>query len=198
MSILLGREAAITNVFVLSTGRCGSTTFIRAASHMTNFTAGHEGRSRMVGDERMAFPADHIEADNRLSWMLGRLDRAYGESGRYVHLMRDPAAAAKSFEERRGVGIIAAYRSGILMNSAEPWQRVCEDYVATVTTNIQAFLNDKPHTMTFRLENAKEDWPAFWEWIGAQGDLAASMEEWNTAHNSGFVRRGIRGLIGKK
>jgi hypothetical protein len=46
------------NVFVLCTGRCGSTTFARACRHMTNYGVGHESRIGKLGEERLAFPPD--------------------------------------------------------------------------------------------------------------------------------------------
>ena len=42
-----------------------------------NFTAAHESRKSLVGGARLAYPDRHIEADNRLSWILGRLGRAF-------------------------------------------------------------------------------------------------------------------------
>lgn len=77
------------NVFVLSTGRCGSTTFVKACEHITNFSAAHESRTGLLGAARLDYAGNHIEADNRLSWLLGRLDRTYGNAAFYVHLRRD-------------------------------------------------------------------------------------------------------------
>jgi len=79
-----------TNIFVLSTGRCGSTTFYKACSHFSNYTSGHETLSSKLGIQRFAYPAFHIESDNRLSWLLGRLDTEYGNSAFYVHLTSRP------------------------------------------------------------------------------------------------------------
>jgi len=97
------------NVFVLCTGRCGSRAFIRACRRSTNFSAGHETRLRRLGPDRFAYPVNHIEADNRLSWLLGRLDVAYGDSAAYVHLMRDEEATALSLLVRYSHNIMAAY-----------------------------------------------------------------------------------------
>ncbi len=55
------------DVFVLCTGRCGSTTFIKACAHITNYTAAHESRTGLLGSDRLDYPGKHIEADNRLS-----------------------------------------------------------------------------------------------------------------------------------
>lgn len=174
------------NVFILNTGRCGSTTFIKACAHITNFASGHETRSHLIGADHMAYPQDHIEADNRLSWFLGRLDEAYGDQAFYVHLRRDDRTTARSFVNRYERGIIKAYREEVLLHFAgdkEPID-VAMDYVHTVNSNIKAFLRGKPHQMDFLLENAESDFKLFWERIGAQGDLDAALNEWRTPHNA--------------
>jgi len=174
------------NVFILNSGRCGSTTFIQACRHISNFTAGHESRIRLIGPERLAYPDRHIEADNRLSWLLGRLDQRYGDRAFYVHLNRERAAAAASFARRSEFGIMKAYREGILLDG-EPElsaHALALDYLDTVEANITLFLRDKPYQMGFRLEHGQEDFARFWRWIGAEGDLARALAEWDTRHNA--------------
>lgn len=153
---------------------------------MTNRTAGHETRISLVGDERLAYPPGHIEADNRLSWLLGRLEDRYGADAWYVHLVRDETATAQSFVARYDRGIMLAYRTGIINKpSADvPPMDMALDYVRTVNRNIAAFLRDKPHTMTVRLEHAQEDFRAFWDWIAAEGDLDAALAEWDVRHDA--------------
>ena len=86
------------NVFVLSTGRAGSKTFVLACEYLSNFTAGHETRADQIGSSRFEYPINHIEADNRLTWHLGLLGRKYdGRDVFYVHLKRDPEKIAESF-----------------------------------------------------------------------------------------------------
>lgn len=178
------------NVFVLCTGRCGSTTFYRACSHITNFTAAHESRVTLLGPERLAYPANHIEVDNRLSWLLGRLDRTYGDSAFYVHLTRDREAVAESFMRRYEKGIIKAYRDGILMRESRrklPAPKpldLCFDYIDSVTANIEYFLNDKSNKMSLALERASDEFRSFWDSIGAEGDFSAALKEWNILHNA--------------
>jgi len=174
------------NVFVLNTGRCGSTTFIRACSHITNYSAAHESRIHKIGPARLAYPENHIEADNRLSWLLGRLDEAFGDDALYLHLHRDPRAVAASFARREAYGIMKAYREGILLGG-EPAQTPLElarDYIDTVEGNIRLFLRGRPHTMEFRLEEAKEAFVDFWNRIGAEGDLKRALAEWEIRHNA--------------
>ncbi len=129
------------NVFVLSTGRSGTTTFIKACSHITNYSAAHESLSRYVGAARFSYPNDHIEADNHLSWHLGRLDQNYGSNAFYVHLLREQEATACSFASRYNSGIMLAYRTGILMGGTEHITplMIANDYYATINANMNFF-----------------------------------------------------------
>ncbi len=174
------------NVFVLNSGRCGSTTFIRACAHIRNYSAAHESRLRLLGPARLAYPQRHIEADNRLSWYLGRLERTYGDRACYVHLQRVRAAAAASFSRRMEFGIMQAYREGMLLGgeAGQTDLQLAEDYLETVEANIAQFLRDKTRRMDFSLENAKADFPRFWELIEAQGDLDAALAEWDVSYNA--------------
>lgn len=191
------------NVFVLCTGRCGSTTFARACGHMANWTAGHETRSHLWGADRLAYPAGHIEADNRLSWMLGRLERAFGPDAAYVHLTRDAEAVAQSYARRHSFGIMQAYQHGIIF--PEPGTRRddrptighARDMVETVNANIDAFLRGKPHVMRMRLEDATTDFPRFWAWVRAEGRLDSAMQEWSIRHNetAPVARSGFGGRV---
>ena len=164
-------------------------TFARACAHFDNDTAAHESRTHHEGAARYAFPDRHIEIDNRLSWLLGRLDRHWGDQAAYVHLTRDPEEVAESFRKRAGQGIIKAYKDVIIARSTGRAKRVpvlefCRDYVDTVTENIATFLADKSHVMHIRLETAQTDFPRFCEWIGATGDMKAALGEFSVRHNA--------------
>lgn len=186
------------NVFVLNTGRCGSSTFAAACGHIANFTAAHESRVPLLGDARLAYPDRHIEVDNRLAWFLGRLDETYGDRAYYVHLTRDAGAVAASWTRRYGVlgGMATGYRDHIL--SGANWHlpigraEAAADYVRTVTENIRLFLKDKTNVLQFRMEAAASDFPRFWEWIDAEGDLAAAMAEWTLRHDTERERTRLR------
>lgn len=177
------------NVFILCTGRCGSTTIIRACEHLTNYTAAHESRTPRLGDERFAYPEGHIEADNRLSWLLARLDAHFGSDAFYVHLRRDREKVASSYANRAHKGIFEAYRgNGILMgNRSADRVSVAADMVDTITANIDYFLRDKPHQMEIWLETAKQQMPEFFERIGAQGDVDAALAEFDVRHNPQMI-----------
>lgn len=173
-------------VFVLNTGRCGSTTFARACEHLTNFTAGHESRTRLMDlGERLDYPDNHIEVDNRLTWFLAPLVERYPDAY-WVHLTRDRSAVIDSFGRRKSP-IIRAFGRGILMHRDEMTDqeraRVAVMYVDTAIATIEAFLRDRDH-MHVALETLDVDFVKFLDRIGAEGDLDAAMDEWGVRHNT--------------
>lgn len=180
------------NVFILCTGRSGSTSFIKACEHITNFTASHESRSHLVGKPRFHFPENHIEGDNRLSWQLGELENTFGKNAYYVHLKRDKHAVVKSFMNRFLLpkSMIYAYANAIKKQPPETLDReqkyaICLDYVETVNTNIEVFLKDKPGQMTIELKDFKSDFKAFCKAIEADCDIEKALKEFELKHNKG-------------
>lgn len=154
---------------------------------MTNYTCGHETRTARLGKDRFDYPENHIEADNRLSWLLGRLDKTYGDNAFYVHLKRDERETARSYARRYSDGIMKAYRGlGILMwlpENSDP-MAVSLDYCHTVNSNIELFLKDKSNKMEVSLENIDRDFVKFWKTIGAEGDLNSALNEFKVKYNA--------------
>jgi hypothetical protein len=179
------------NVFILNAGRSGSKTFARACEHITNYTSAHESRSGLLGEAHFNYPENHIESDNRLSWLLGRLDRRFGDRAFYVHLTRDVTPVAASWAKRSYTGMMNAYRYAVLWHcpkDATPIE-VALDYCDTVEQNIRLFLRDKKNRMEFRLEEGRADFPEFWRRIGAEGDFAAALAEFEVRHNAAWEQR---------
>jgi len=172
------------NVFVLCTGRCGSQTFVRACAHFTNYTAGHETRSRDLGPARLDYPSGHIEADNRLAWFLGRLEQRYGDDAFYVHLKRTPEKVAESYDQRwdHRFSLISGYNRSILMKT-DFNRGVALDMVDTITANIDVFLESKSQVIKIDIDAPQEGFDEFAKRIGAQGDISAALEEFKVTHN---------------
>ncbi len=175
------------NVFVLCTGRCGSTTFARACEHIDNYSSSHESLTEFLGAKRFDYPLNHIEVDNRLSWLLGRLDQAYGNKAFYVHLTRDLEKTCESLVKRINQGIMRAYKTpGILLNmdkSTEPY-KIAEDFCLTVNANIKHFLKDKKKKMNFSLENASSDFVKFCNYIDAELNMDVALREFKIKYNA--------------
>jgi len=174
------------NVFILNSGRCGSSTFIKSCQHITNYSSAHESLLTETGLQRFNYPENHIEADNRLSWLLGRLDKRFGDNAFYVHLKRDPKDTADSFSKRIDFGILKAYEQGILMHKEHQLSalNIACDYIETVEANISLFLKGKTNIMEISLDTVKNDFTNFWEKINAQGDLEKALMEWDIRYNA--------------
>lgn len=172
------------NVFVLCTGRCGSLSLAKACGHITNFTVGHETLVDKIGHDRVAYPDQHIEIDNRLAYFLGRLDAKYGTRAFYVHLMRDEHETALSFERRTGIMDLYSHSNGIFIGNIEASRyELALDYVRRVNENIVAFLLDKLY-MNFHIENYAVDFARMCLLIGASVDYDAAMAEFVARHNA--------------
>ncbi len=180
----------IMRVFILSTGRSGSLSFARACGEISNYTVGHESRSRRLGEARLDYPDGHIEADNRLAWFTGALDRRFGNEAFYVHLIRERKEVVESYNRRwvRYGSLIRAYCEGIhqiTIHTLDPERRleVVEDFYDRVNENISLFLKDKEKVLTMHLEQIQEEFPRFWDAIGAEGDLDRALGILETRHN---------------
>lgn len=180
------------NVFVLNTGRCGSTSFAKVCEHIDNYTAGHETLVHEVGPARFAYPDQHIEADNRLSWMLGSLGRHFDDDGTlYVHLTRNPEEVVSSFLHRWDSpfrsSAIRAFGHGIVIRAADWSERerleVCRSYVETITHNIEDFLRDRP-SMVIDIADLSTRFADFADRIDATYDVDAAASEMATHHNA--------------
>lgn len=184
----------MAQVFVLCSGRCGSTTFTRACEHLTNFSASHESRTAKLGDDRLDYPDNHVEIDNRLIWYSGRMQEKFGDKPYYVHLLRRESEVAASYAARYRYsrGIMKAWHKAVRLDPTErfyqrnvPVIESAQDMVRALNENIRLFLRDKTQVMTIDIADINDAFPRFWSWIGGQGDLDAAMKEWNVRHNAG-------------
>ena len=182
----------MVNIFALSTGRCGSTTFTKSFSHATNYTSGHEIHARWIGNDYFIYPDNHIESDNRLSWMLGSLDKYYGDNPIYVHLYRDTEEVAQSWAKRYSPnvhsGIMYAFGHGILQQPAifnsKEIAEVANMYVEVVTRNIESFLTNKTKVIRLDIANPEESVQKIWEMGNIEGDIHKALQEWNFKYNA--------------
>lgn len=170
------------NVFVLCTGRCGSSTFARACRHIDNYTVGHE----TAKGYDLEYPQQHVEVDNRLAWFLGRLAGRYPRAY-YVHLLRNREEVAGSFA-RRGAAepakLLHGFMRSIKQGRTAGLLAEAFELVDTVDANLREFLQHRPH-VTVRIEDPAEPLKRMWREIRARGDLAAAMAALDETHNRG-------------
>lgn len=173
-------------VFVLCTGRSGSTTFARACAHIKNYTSGHETRSAQYRN-RIEYPDCHIEVDNRLAWMLGLLDARYGDDALYVHLRRSREAVARSYRGRasNARGIVRAFSHGIIQaDRCDGYTEPVNLMLDTMTANIEAFLKDKTRVINVDIESPHSGFNEMWDRAGAIGDRTAALAEFDQRYNA--------------
>ena len=71
-----------------------------------------------------------------------------------------------------------AYCDYICMTPPADPLEACYGYVDAFTSNIRAFLRDKPHVVQFELEKCNDLFPQLLETIGGWGDLNCALAEW--------------------
>lgn len=166
-------------VFVVGTGRCGTSTFYQACRHIENYTAGHETAARTW--TIYPYPDKHIEVAGHLSMLMGRVIYAYPGSF-WVHLIRRKEACVRSLASQSQAPLDSFARHWFQVFQLDPLKAAIGFYDC-VNANIRTMLNGVEH-MTIQTEWAKDKWSEFWERIGAEGDYDASVAEWDRKYNA--------------
>ena len=105
------------NIFIISPGRTATTHLARVFEGVSGFTSLHESRVEYLGlEERVSYPRNHIEADNRLIWYLRFLERKYADRSCLVIVKRDRGKIVDSYAKRwYKTNILRAWTQGIHM-----------------------------------------------------------------------------------
>ncbi|MBO7922675.1 hypothetical protein J5X92_10635 [Alteromonas sp. K632G] len=175
------------NIFVLSAGRAASTTFARACVYIDNYSCAHESNAQMLFPQRMTYPNNHIEVDNRLVWFLPLIESYSKGETYFVYLKKDLDKIAHSYELRWGLreSIVKAFGHGILMRpKISHLERIdiCRSYTQFCEESILSFISDK-RSITIEVDNIKEGFDQFFDDIGACGDKEAALEELSIKYN---------------
>ncbi|MCK4746434.1 MAG: hypothetical protein KAT15_05340 [Bacteroidales bacterium] len=185
-------------VFVLGTGRSGTKTFARACEHLTNYTVSHNSLREGAGFDHkwsvLKSKDQHIEVDDRLSWLLPVMERLHGDDAYYVHLWRDPAKVVRSYARPGRLhlqgSLLSTFYHGILGTPAEKRKVRAADAekagaicVEVINKNIENFLEDKSNRIFIDIDDPKEPYRHFLQEIGAEGDLEAALTEFEAIYD---------------
>lgn len=142
------------NIFVVSPGRTATTTLSSAFGALDGYSSGHETQTSYLGTDRITFPANHVECDNRLIWFLPRLTRRYGANSMLITVKRSNDKIASSYNKRWGkVNIMKAYSQGILLRSLSDNNiDVCRDYVSNCYEHLEFFAPHWRYHITLELD----------------------------------------------
>lgn len=163
------------NVFVVGTGRCGTTTFSEACKFATNFTVAHESNAGRPYD--FDYPPDHIEVDAPLAFWMPTLRLKY-PGCKFVHLWRQREECVRSMVKNDPE--ITRWFARMLYHwpeaTPEEGAAALYDVINNVATGADVF--------HLRLKYAADRWREVWDWLGLSGDFDRSREEWSVKHNA--------------
>lgn len=184
------------NVFIVGTGRCGTTTFARACHWITNYSSGHETTVGVTSwEKKLRFGPKHIESDPHIVWYFPQILRKYPQA-LYVHLKRNRDDVVKSWLNRysditRGpegyVNLHFQCNPPYSKLLPENKRRALGVFYDSIIGHIEfAFATLPPEqTRTYQLEQLDQQFPEFWRYIEAQGDLENAILTCRKRHNIG-------------
>lgn len=173
-------------IFVVGTGRCGTSTFYHACRHATNYTVGHESRAGRIND--YCYHDNYIEVSSHLAFAVPLLMER-NQGCRFVHIIRSKAACVASMAETREA--IKAFAFGISEGNPRhgseylEWAAWLYDLInANITATVQTAWN----AFLFHMDYADREWEECWRFMGCEGDFEASLAEWRWKYNAGEKR----------
>jgi hypothetical protein len=169
-------------VFVVGTGRCGTTTFYQACRHITNYTVGHESEGFRI--PKYEFDDKHIEVSHLNSIALPLLVKKYPDS-MFIHLIRDRQATIQSWVNGHPD----------LHEELNCWSRLWymernldAAQIAAARYDRVFELCERMTTWSFKLDRATMWWGVFWRYIKAEGSYDEALKEFSRAYNPGVNR----------
>ncbi len=175
-------------VFVVGTGRCGTTTFVYACKHITNYKCVHEQPVTSSGGS-IKFPMETernvIYVDPRLSFAMPLIPN----DAFIVHLRRKREEVINSWIKRGKNWGPRAWLFTAFHWPAPSFSECCALCYDVMVRNIEAELALREScgqriSMTLHLESIKTRWMDFWRTIKAEGDYKESLAEWDRKHNA--------------
>lgn len=173
-------------VLVLGTGRCGTATFLKACSHITNYRCVREPKYHFNFGS-LEFPLEteqnSIIIDPHLTWLLPLLS----SSAFLVHLKRTKADVVASWIKRgdhRGPGPWNRFVFSNTISFKDSCELCYDAMVGQIEAEFTSRENRGQNYMTLHLESIKTRWLAFWNTIKAEGDYKKSLAEWDRKYNA--------------
>jgi hypothetical protein len=168
-------------IFILSTGRTGTTTLYKACRHIKNYTCGHESNRKKWYS--LEYPDNHIEIDNRLSWFKPELEKNY-PTAMFVHLTRNTPDVINSFKKRSDRGIIKSFIEGVLQSKEENMSDLeIELSIIRYIQCINKMCTSGRVPFLFDIKKYYCFFPQFCEWINANVDMNKALKEFETHYN---------------
>ncbi len=172
-------------IFIVGTGRSGTSTIWQACRTIPGMQAGHESH---VGTENVGnwdYPENHIEVSSQLIIGLPILKRKYPDA-LWVHVIREREACVSSLARQVGPAMDwFAHQWWMFTAGVDRWAAAAAFY-DSMNLTIVDLLPDDP--FTFHIERAHEQWPEFLRWAGLDCDPGPGQERLRRRYNHGTNR----------
>ena len=174
-------------VFVVGTGRCGSSTFYQACKTISNYTCGHETFVGKVHDFK--YPDNHIEVAVQNMQALAYLRREYPNS-KFVHLIRERESCIQSLYKQVPEYLSAWAFQMFLLNYRRPSIEIAEWYYDITVNAIRGFSRsicqqDYIEIPTYQMD---ADWGCFCKQIRADCNFEEAYKILKRKYNPGCNR----------
>ena len=166
-------------IFVVGTGRCGSSTFYQACKTITNYTCGHETFAGQV--HNFEYLDNHIEVAVQNVQALALLQNKY-PNNMIVQLIREPKGCIQSLFEQCPE-YLKAWSFQVYLTT-EVTEKVAEAYYHCVNQHIAKI----PNLVTVRVDDLEWFWARFIQSIGAECDMEQAQKILSRKYNPGSKR----------
>lgn len=162
-------------VFVVGTGRCGTSTFYQAAKSIEGYTCGHESEAARIPS--WTFPDNHVEVAAQLVYAIPLVLEKYPDS-KWVHLIREREACVDSLAHQVWASMAAFAQQWFMCDHPADVVKTAAKFYDMTNALIPALVPEK-QLMTIHLETLRRQWPDFCTWIGARyfGDVVDEVFE---------------------
>lgn len=167
----------VRRIFVLSPGRTATVAISRFFHYAEGWTSSHESRTGSLARDRFPYPDRHVEADNRLAWMLGHLYHHHGDATSLIVIVeRDIPEIGRSYARRYLTpdGLARAWSDGIIRSGRRD-EDTAADMAETVYANLALCHVLFPRVMVVQQSDLGPGLEAVWRTAAMTGDLAEAQ-----------------------
>lgn len=174
------------NIFCTGTGRCGTSTLARALEHAKGYTVGQEshiGHNVLIEPVSgyYTYPDNHIEVSPHLALSISPLVALY-PSACWVHIRRSRETCVRSLMDNCKDQMLGFVHQWFQIEDCTV-EQASGLFYDVMDYTIQESLKNQ-HYVQIDLESAWEQWPKVWDYLGLEGDMAKSRQEWKRKYNS--------------
>ena len=166
-------------VFFISPGRTATTTLAKSFGQIKSLTSGHESNVKNRLGDRVIYPDNHVEADNRLLFFMPQLTERYGETELLVIIERNRAEIANSYRKRWWkFNLPKIFAQGILMRDVkENDDKLVDDMVDWAYEQIHYFSKDWKNVITIKFDEIPKNLDQIFDFLKLSQNECLQVKE---------------------